>query len=242
MKTRYAATRRGLLWLAAAAFAVVGCAEDPANPSLETPPPFYPLDVGNRWQYDYTLLLHFYNDDTGGLIEADTLHGVGIVELTGEETIVDVLYVVERTIVVAASSDTSWIRLRQDAAGLYRALVPTNLPPASAAAAPVELRRLQYPLFVGAEWTLYEGPPVIDAAVESVDTLETPAGKLIAYRVRVVQSDDGPDDYNDRWYNDSGKVREVRHSEIVGVDPGSGTRVRIVTDEIEVVRQIHLGP
>ena len=230
------------LCFAVAAVMTTGCADDGARPP-DAAPLFYPLTLGNAWLYDYTLIILFYDVATGKELRADTLTGTGDVRLTGEETISDTPYLIETTTIQAdTASDTSWVRLRQDDNGLYRALVPTNLPPAitSPSTPPTELTRLRYPLQPGAEWTIYTGPPTITATVEALDTLTTPGGTFAAYRVAVRASDDGPDDWIRIWYTRSGKIHEIRHNEVIAVDPSTNTQTRIITEEIEVLTQVTL--
>jgi hypothetical protein len=219
---------------------VVGCTGDTSGPGqAPVESGFYPLQIGNGWSYAYTSELRFFNADSGALLDEDGRVGTGDVTLDRTEQVGGTAYVVERTVAVepGAAADTTWVRLRQDDTGLFRADLSNRVPPdsANAATAPAELTRLRYPLAPGAQWVLLPGPPLVTATVESFDTLQTPGGTFTAYRVRIVRSDQGSNDSHLVWYGRCGMTRIARHSELVAVDAGTGDRIRIVTDETQLV-------
>lgn len=209
---------------------------------------FYPLDIGNVWTYHSSFTLGFYDPDSGAELRADTTLGDWRVELTGRETIGGVEYVIETAVVETASAtDTSWVRLRQDKNGLYRADVPRRIPPGSDQLAvytdpPPEIVRLRYPLETGASWELFPAPSPPTATVEAADTVETPAGPLPAWRIRIDTPGRGPDDRHRVWYGRRGKFREEQHMEVVAIDELTGERVRIVTESLMALQNLALLP
>jgi hypothetical protein len=223
-----------------AAFAA-GCGDNGSRPSKspEYPPVpslFYPLDIGNTWTYQSSFSLGFYDADSGAPIRTDTTRGTWNVELTGSERVGGVEYVVETTVVTSDSGeDTTWVRLRQDDEGLYRADISRRLRPGSGAIAgitdpPFERVRLRYPLETGAQWDLIPATNPVIATVEAPDTLLTPVGLLPAWWIRIDPPNRGPDDHHHVWHGRHGKIREEEHAEFTAIDDLTGERVRIVTD------------
>jgi hypothetical protein len=205
--------------------------ENPPGPSL-----FYPLDIGNTWAYRSFFSLRFYDPDSGVLLRADTTDAFWDVSLTCNETIGGVEYVVETTVVtVDTNTDTTWVRLRQDTTGLYRADIPRRIRPGSTAIAgiadpPPERVRLRYALEAGAQWDVITGMNPVTATVEGADTIDTPAGALPAWRIRIDTPVDGAADYHYVWQSHNGKIQEEEYTEFIAVDDFTGERVRIVTD------------
>jgi hypothetical protein len=225
----------------------VGCSDDAARPTDgtggEPPLPFYPLDIGNAWSYDERFVVRFFNADSGALLDADTLGAIGDVRLDSTESIAGVTYVIESTVFrTATTADTTWLRLRQNSEGLFRAYISGRVPPGEVHAQepPLELIRLRYPLAPAEEWILFSGPPTVTATVESLDTLTTAGGVFAAYRIRIDVSDQGPEDWHRVWYGRCGRIRAVRHTEVIAVDPLTDDRVRIVTEETEMLQQVSL--
>ncbi len=235
------------LLLTIAIGAPIGCGDDATRPADggggEPTPPFYPLEVGNEWSYEETFVVHFYNADSGALLDADTLVGISDVRLDGTESIAGITYVTESTVFRAGvGADTTWLRLRQDAEGLFRAYVPSSVPPGDVQASepPLELMRLRYPVATGAEWTVFSDSPTVTATVEALDTLMTAGGSFAAYRIRIDASYQRPDDWQRVWYGWCGRIRSVRHTEVIAIDPGTDERVRVVTEETEMLTHASL--
>lgn len=233
--------------LLAAVVGSLGCAGDATRPEEAGPvvvSDFYPLQIGNAWSYQYTSDVRFLNADSGALLDQLTRAGVGEVTIDRTEKIGDVTYIVERTVAVEPGQppDTTWVRLRQDGTGLYRANLSNRLPPdgTNMTGHPAEITRLRYPLAPGTQWTVFSGPPEVSATVESFDTLQTPGGSFSAYRVGVVRSDQGANDTHHVWYGRCGTIRVDQHSELTAVDTGTGDRVRIVTDETQLALDARL--
>lgn len=207
------------------------CVEDPPDSSL-----FYPLDIGNMWTYRSSYARGFYDADSGAAIRTDTTEAVWGVSLTGSERIGGVEYIVETTVVtVDTNPDTTWVRLRQDVDGLYRADISRRLRPGSAAITaitdpPSERVRLQYPLEAGVRWDVVPGTGPVTATVEQADTLATPAGSLESWRIRINTPLDGPSDRHHVWHSRQGKIQEEQYTEFIAIDDFTGERIRIVID------------
>jgi hypothetical protein len=91
---------------------------------------FFPLKIGNRWQYDRRLTVQIVTTDApeAPLVVTSRVSS----RLTGFEVLFGRRYVVEesRTEEDGSSDVTvSWIRYRQDASGLYEADIASTLPP-----------------------------------------------------------------------------------------------------------------
>jgi len=136
MHTRYALP----LLLAAL---VSGCDEpshfaspaDPGKATSTTPagtPDFvFPLDLGNRWNYDGRVEYWVIADRDP--IEHARVLSTHVHELTQTETLFGRSYVVEQRTIVEDFRPTepivNWVRYRQDPSGLYEADVSLNDPP-----------------------------------------------------------------------------------------------------------------
>ena len=156
--------------------------------------------------------------------------------LTGSEMIGGVEYVVETTVVTSESgTDTTWVRLRQDDEGLYRADISRRIRPGSEAITgitdpPSERIRLRYPLAAGARWDLFPAANPVTATVEDADTLATPVGPIPSWRIRIEPPDRGPADRHRVWHSRHGKVREEQHAEFIAIDDLTQERIKIITD------------
>jgi hypothetical protein len=87
---------------------------------------FYPLEVGNRWEYSGSQTLWM----VGGY--PVTMHSYESRTLTGYETLFDREYLIEEQAVILSSMPPAvlyWLRYRQDKAGLYEADVSMTDPP-----------------------------------------------------------------------------------------------------------------
>jgi hypothetical protein len=207
---------------------------------------FFPLEIGNKWSYDYTFVVHYLDPDTDVILDADTLVANGEVTLVGTEPIADIIYIVEETVARGgAAADTTWARLRQNSEGLFRADIPSNVPPghwylAGISDPPPERVRLRYPLTPGAEWNVFPGSDAVTAEVESLEVVDTPAGSFAAHRIRIRFPRQGSDDWRRVWHSRCGKVRFIEHAEIIAIDPETNERTKIVTEAIEVLTRVDL--
>jgi hypothetical protein len=91
---------------------------------------YFPLQIGNRWhaESDFRSTLTTPDGGTGTF----TIHANIMREIIGTETLAGRAYVVEQTVTDeedAFGPFNSWIRYRQDAAGLYEADVDISQPP-----------------------------------------------------------------------------------------------------------------
>jgi hypothetical protein len=89
---------------------------------------FYPLKLGNHWTFERHFTAVFVEDDgtIAPIIDAHT--GIES-ELVCEETIGGLSYIVEHDVETFESEVfDNWVRMRQDAAGLYEADVATSIP------------------------------------------------------------------------------------------------------------------
>jgi hypothetical protein len=95
---------------------------------------FFPLQIGSRWTAQAQQRITVRAAD-GSIIDDETIHANIAREMIGTETIANRSYVIERTTVDALSpfgpyfANETWVRYRQDAAGLYEADVAPNIPP-----------------------------------------------------------------------------------------------------------------
>jgi hypothetical protein len=225
-----------------------GCGDDPAGPDApESPPlPFYPLESGSRWTYGYTFAVEMYDPDTGAKLDADTSVADIDVRLTDADTVNSVVYLVEQTVFQSETGvDTAWVRLRQDEDGLYAAVIDRNQRTVGGnlAALPVALSEfvpLRYPLAPGAQWDVFPGSDAVTASVEALDTLDTPAGSMPAWRIRIDTFDQLPDDWHRVWYGRCGKIRDITHVEFIAIDPQTREAVRIVREESMTLEGIDL--
>jgi len=232
-----------VLALAVVAALTAGCADDGVAPPRGTSADTLevrsvPLDVGTRWSYRHTVTTLYLDGDGNDIAPPRELHASGVRELTRTETIGEREYVVETETIVADGAGepvVRWRRYRQDAGGLYRADVPTAVPPDSVVVGEgvVERTRLAYPLFVGATWTVYPQSELAVVTVEALDTLALELGTVPAYRLRVDVATDGEDDRRYLWFGAAGMLRRADHMELTAVDWETGETVHAVTDDVE---------
>lgn len=76
---------------------------------------------------------------------------------------------------------------------------------------PGELLRLSYPLHKGATWTSQREPLLVTCRVEGAETLQTPAGRLSGYRIRVTYDILGRLDRVTVWYGRQGYLGSHAH-------------------------------
>lgn len=240
--TRTTATLALLL----AAAALGGCSSPNPTGPPDTPPNngFVPLETGNTWQSVVTQVT------TTTYLDGTPSPPPTVLNLTAERSIIGVeeiagqVYAVEELALSDGAQTTfAWTRYRQDAAGLYSASVPTSQPPAMPTAllieepADGERTRLRYPLESGTTWAV---TATERATVETIETLQLPAGNVDAYRIRVESAAGGPDDFVLLWYSGCGLVRWTSHQVIRAGGPG-GANLIIVRDYLEELAAITLA-
>jgi hypothetical protein len=219
-----------------------GCADDSVRPPLPDPASnaFYPLAVGTAWTYASARSVRFIAENGGDTRPPIDQRGSTARTIVTRETIDEQVWSVEEErFLLAGSPDTviTWRRYRELPTGLYRADLPSNIPPGGAADVDslAAARRLAYPRDTGAVWPLFDGDPAATGTLVAIDTLATDVGTVAAFRVEYRLPGDGPLDHRRFWYAACGIVRSETHTEIVAVDVSTGERVRIVstvTDEI----------
>jgi hypothetical protein len=240
-----------VLFLIVLAAVAPGCGDDAAGPNdlvdgEESPSLFYPLEIDNGWSYGYSFAVGTFDPDTGAMISADTALAVFDVRLTVSEMVDSVTYLVEQTVIDSETlADTTWVRLRQDEKGLYRADIPRNVRPGPATPvrspdSPGELVRLRYPLSPGERWAVFPGSDLVTVTVETLDTLVSPAASMPVWRLRIDEPNRGPNDWHRVWYNRCGMIGDINHSEVVAIDPETREQVRIVTDETLLLESVDL--
>ncbi len=215
----------------------LACDGDPTTPQPASSSVVsrYPLGVGESWTYQRTRTVRFIAFDGSEVEPRVEFHGNAERELFTTEELAGTAYVVERQWLFADSGDdtvTTWRRYRQDASGLYRALVALSIPPGSvpALASVAEMTVLQYPLTVARSWTAMPGSAAT-RRVESIDTLTTSHGRVRGVDIRASAPTDGPRDSHREWYGRDGLLRAIDHTEVLAVDPGTGEVITIVSDE-----------
>ena len=94
---------------------------------------FFPLEIGNEWTYSRDLCL-IQEMFVGGVNDSTYIHILKRHKLIGTEILAGQEYVVEEREerhIPGGEVSTSWIRYRQDRAGLYEADVSIKRPPAA---------------------------------------------------------------------------------------------------------------
>ena len=92
---------------------------------------YFPLRIGNRWHAESDFRATLTTPD--GVVLTVVIHADITREIIGTETIAGRTYVVEQSVTDEDDPSgpfNSWIRYRQDAAGLYEADVDLSIPPA----------------------------------------------------------------------------------------------------------------
>lgn len=105
--------------------------------------------------------------------------------------------------------------------------------------APSELTRLQYPLHPGQAWDIRLDPPFA-SRVERQETLDTPAGRFAAWRIRVLPPELGPTDEVVSWYSRCGYLGLRIHIETELADP-SGPLGTLTLDQEMVLTGLDIG-
>ncbi len=234
-----------LLFLCAA---LAGCSDDPVSPGRRSTGPMevrsIPLDVGARWTYAHTFMAEWLHSDGTHAREPVMIEATGSREIIGTEMLDGREYALEAQRVNNDGEIAErWMRIRQDGSALYRADVSLSIPPGEVvvdSAGFGDQTRLLYPLTIDDTWELRPGNTSVTMTMESLDTLSTPAGEMIAYRVRIDTSTQGEDDHSHVWYNAAGMVRRETHREIDAVDGSSGLLIHIVTNDLEELSGVEL--
>jgi len=133
---------------------------------------FYPLAIGNIWHYSRVFSLD------GEIVSTSQIEQ----ELVGHEELFERSYVLEEsrestTGFGGSSSYTTWVRFRQDRAGLYEADVAITQPPAATDNKPA-------PKDGGHDITLASGRSRVDWLLSKV----APSNHLAAYRAALIRN------------------------------------------------------
>ena len=228
-----------------AALLSLACDGDPASPPPVplSPTLSYPLEVGEAWTYQRARTVHFIAFDGSEVDPPLEFQGTAERELLRTEELAGLSFLVERQWLFAdggVDTVTTWRRYRQNASGLYRAIVSVSIPPGSVPPLDslTELTVLQYPITVASSWAATPGSTTI-RRVESIDTLTTAHGQARAVDIRVTSPTDGQRDSHREWYGRDGLLRAIDHTETLAVDPGTGEVIRVVSDEATVLVERH---
>ncbi len=106
---------------------------------------------------------------------------------------------------------------------------------------PEEFLWLLYPPHPKTRWIQRRAPFRIVSEVEAHESLDLPAGRFAAYRVRIENSLLGEDDRVTVWFGRCGRLGFDIHKETVALDIDTGEMVRISSDEIEVLTHVDLA-
>jgi len=160
---------------------------------------FYPMSIGNTWKYtdfESEVWITSHGDTVAKKGGTTSIHVVQ----SRLEQIHGQTYMREE-IQTSDEPGTSLRWRREDRSGLYEFGAPTF---------GAETRLLQYPLHVGAKWPMFPDPRLgIIATVEGTDVLDTPAGRVTAWRIHI--SDQGRNRIV--WYGRAGYLGEKEHED-----------------------------
>lgn len=188
---------------------------------------FYPLDIGNRWEYAGFTHSKHGDVEKGGRWTKETTLARAVVR-NGRA------YVEEQITITDDQQQVHGLRwLRQDRSGLFEAGVPPPTAPLD-----YETMILAYPLHRGATWVVGELPGVT-ATVEGSEVLDTPAGRFPSWRIRLRYAGRLPSEEVYVWYGRAGYLGMKRHDqyERLGSD---GNPIRVTVDEAEWLEAILL--
>jgi len=189
---------------------------------------FYPLDIGNRWRYAGFTHSKHGDVEKGGRWTKETTLARSVVRNGGA-------YVEEQITITDEQQQFQGVRwLRQDRSGLFE----TGVPPPSAPL-DYETMLLAYPLHRGATWVVSESPR-ITATVEGSEVLDTPAGRLPSWRIRLRNAGHHPSEEVFVWYGRAGYLGMKRHDQYERLGP-DGNPVEVVIDEAEWLASISLS-
>lgn len=223
----------GLLCLFTLFLAVVtGCSRVDRLPTTPTDgmAEFYPMAVGNRWRYGSSATKDFIRYD-GTRLSKHAEGKTEVVQVRTEE-LHGRLYMREEIGIpdtVLAGGGVRW--RRQDRKGLYEfGPPPPDAPPYS------ETRLLAYPLRAGAKWAMYPSSRLeVIATVEGRDVLNLPAGRFLAWRIRITGT--VPRDQI-VWYGRAGYLGSRGHD-----DTGPAlypNRQQVIYDRVDSLTRVDL--
>ena len=109
-----------------------------------------------------------------------------------------------------------------------------SAPPGNAL--PDEITRLKYPLHPGSSFAIRDG--LLDAHVEALEQLGTPAGRFPAWRIRLVWATGGPDDTILVWFSRCGNLQLYVLAEAALVAPDGTVLGTMQFEEVEVVEEL----
>ncbi|MFN0152638.1 MAG: hypothetical protein ACKVU1_18195 [bacterium] len=104
------------------------------------------------------------------------------------------------------------------------------------------MTRLKYPLYPGQNWAIRnEGSFVFKAGVEAFEVIDTPIGRVPAYRIRISPNFD-PDTVFDfvQWWGRCGLMGSKMHSESELLDENGDPIGIFIWDELQQVTDIDL--
>ncbi len=104
-----------------------------------------------------------------------------------------------------------------------------------------ELFWLPYPPHPRMTWIQRFAPFRIISEVEAHESLDLPAGRFPAWRVRIHNSLLDEDDSVVVWFGRCGRLSFDIHKETIALDIDSGEMVRISSDEVEVLTRVDLA-
>jgi hypothetical protein len=179
----------------------------------------FPMVPGNRWHYAVTIRRTWL--PSSELPDSVMVsHEVRLREIAAAESGSDgecglELQAGPRS---GTSVETRWVRYRQDRSGLYQAGPPTSQRRECGRSDSLTqwLVLLKYPLHVGSEWQVSYN---VHARVEGVDVLDLPAGRFVAYRLRVQYPWMQPGEEYLSWYGRAGLLalrRRALHTPELG--------------------------
>src|SRR5580765_3964966 len=206
---------------------------------------WYPLAVGNSWNLRGRTVVRLHTPGSPSQVLRDNSFDIAL-----DQTCADSADVFERFVErFPTGSSTIYRRCHQTRDGL--GLTGVQVPPCSSGGSPPsvsaedppppDIQALRYPLHPGQSW-IYQmiGSFRIMATVEAQETLDTPIGKLPAWRIRIDRPFDKPGrDYRHVWYGRTGYLGLATHIENDVVENGVVTGV-ITSDEIHSIVSIQL--
>jgi hypothetical protein len=228
---------------------------------------FYPLAVGNRWDYRVRWRSTLVTD-AGSQPRGSGEYSFRV-EITGTTNLGRDYFVQE---VSGPGSDplSRYTLMRKDRSGLYqyyqvvgylhdanaapgwlarapgahadRAIAIRGTAPGNARGADLgELTLLRFPLFVGARWTEDEADGYV-LTVEGREPIQTPLGVMPAWRIRATSASFGPAYRVTLWFGSAGELRERFHNVTNAIDTTGRVVGHVVTDGEMTLAGVHLVP
>lgn len=203
--------------------AACGDSDDPSGPVAGNDHEFYPMAVGNVWQYDRSGTISMGGSQTG------SLSGEATIEISGTEThsggfqvFVQDVHVKDTTTMMGQtfyvdSSFTEYLRLTDGGLFGYRHLTDTD----SSFTVP-------FPIQLGATWTFAEEPPTTGEILSLSASVTVPAGSFSdCMEMQLTWIDSGMTVMNTADFaRNVGEVRNVFHNTF-------GTFETIITNSLE---------